>query len=229
VTEREPQARATLLRETACGHRLVLKPLFGSQGKGLRLLGPGDELPPGAEYDYVYYLQRFVESRSSEGCDYRVFVIAGEAIAAMVRRGTSWVHNVAQGARCEAAALDPELAGLAVRAVDAIGMDYAGVDLMRDHDGAPVVIEVNGIPAWRGLQSVTGFDIAARLAQDLVRRMRAEPAGSERPIREGREDAGAGSRFPPIPGTRPDSSDNAAQRCAGHTGVESFLPLHGGG
>ena len=198
VTERESQARATLKRETASGHRLVLKPLFGSQGKGLRLLGRGDELPPGAEYDDVYYLQRFVESRSGEACDYRVFVIAGEAVAAMVRRGTSWVHNVAQGARCEATALEPELARLAERAVDAIGMDYAGVDLMRDRDGAPVVIEINGIPAWRGLQSVTDIDIASRLAQDLMRRVRVEPAGSREPASTALEEAAAGSGFRPI-------------------------------
>lgn len=183
VSEREEQARATLTQETACGHRLVLKPLFGSQGKGLRLLGPGDELPPGAEYDDVYYLQRFVEGRRDEACDYRVFVIAGQAVAAMVRRGTSWVHNVAQGASCEAVALDPELARLAERAVAAIVMDYAGVDLMRDRDGAAVVIEVNGIPAWRGLQSVTDVDIAARLARHLAGRMRTEAAAPREPAR----------------------------------------------
>jgi glutathione synthase/RimK-type ligase-like ATP-grasp enzyme len=54
-------------------------------------------------------------------------------------------------------------------------MDYAGVDLMRDRDGAPVVIEINGIPAWRGLQSVTEVDIAARLAQDFARRHLSRP------------------------------------------------------
>jgi glutathione synthase/RimK-type ligase-like ATP-grasp enzyme len=42
------------------------------------------------------------------------------------------------------------------------------VDLMRDRDGVPVVIEINGIPAWRGLQSVTELDIAGHLAEDLV-------------------------------------------------------------
>ena len=168
VTEREAEARAILIRETARGHRLVLKPLFGSQGKGLRLLAAGDELPPSVEYGDVYYLQRFVESEAGDARDYRVFVVAGEVIAAMVRRGAGWVHNVAQGGRCEAAPLDPELARLAERAVSAIGMDYAGVDLMRDRDGVPVVIEINGIPAWRGLQSVTELDIAGHLAEDLV-------------------------------------------------------------
>jgi glutathione synthase/RimK-type ligase-like ATP-grasp enzyme len=54
-------------------------------------------------------------------------------------------------------------------------MDYAGVDLMRDRDGAPVVIEINGIPAWRGLQSVTEVDIAARLTQDFARRYLSRP------------------------------------------------------
>jgi tetrahydromethanopterin:alpha-L-glutamate ligase len=50
------------------------------------------------------------------------------------------------------------------------------VDLMRAADGAPVVIEVNGIPAWRGLQSVTELDIAGHLAQDLVARYLTVPS-----------------------------------------------------
>src|SRR5262249_30423866 len=142
VSEQAAQARAVLMRETARGHRLVMKPLFGSQGKGLRLLAAGDELPGRDEYDGVYYLQRFVESDG----DYRVFVIDGEAVAAMIRRGAGWVHNAALGARCEPAVLDADLAHIAQRAVQVIGMDYAGVDVMRDRDGNACVIEVNGIP-----------------------------------------------------------------------------------
>lgn len=166
VTEQPTQARATLMRETARGHRLVLKPLFGSQGKNLRLLAAGDELPAAESYDGVFYLQRFVDADR----DYRVFVIGGRAIAAMARRGNGWVHNVALGARCEPVVLDEELARLAQGAVHAIGMDYAGVDIMRDRHGEACVIEVNGIPAWRGLQTVTSIDIAARLAHDVVHR-----------------------------------------------------------
>ena len=175
ATERALEARATLMRETARGARLVMKPLFGSQGRGLRLLASGDELPADAECNGVYYLQRFVESGAGGARDYRVFVIGGEAVAAMERRGSGWVHNVALGARCEAVPLDRNLAGVAERAVQAIGMDYAGVDLMRDRTGAPIVLEVNGIPAWRGLQSVTAVDIAAQLARDLMRQCIAGP------------------------------------------------------
>lgn len=170
VAERGASARATLMRETARDHRLVLKPLFGSQGRGLQRLAAGDALPEAADYAGVYYLQRFIETEGGDARDYRVFVIGGVAVAAMTRRGTGWVHNVALGARCERAPLADDLCELAVRAARAIGLDYAGVDLMRAHDGAPVVIEVNGIPAWRGLQSVTAINIAAHLAQDFVRR-----------------------------------------------------------
>jgi len=49
-----------------------------------------------------------------------------------------------------------------------VGADYAGVDLMRDADGRWLVLEVNSIPAWRGLQAVTPFRIADVLARDLV-------------------------------------------------------------
>jgi tetrahydromethanopterin:alpha-L-glutamate ligase len=168
VSEQNAAARTTLIRETARGRRVVLKPLFGSQGRGLRRLGAGDALPAAADYAGVYYLQRFVESEDGDARDYRVFVVGGRAVAAMVRRGSDWVHNVAQGARCEAAALADDLRDVAERAVRVIGLDHAGVDLMRAHDGVPVVIEVNGIPAWQGLQSVAPVDIAAQLAEDFV-------------------------------------------------------------
>jgi RimK family alpha-L-glutamate ligase len=165
VTESASEARSFVMRETAAGHRVVVKPLFGSQGKGLVRLGPGDALPDAASVQGVYYLQRFVEPGATGARDYRVFVIGGRSIAAMTRQGAGWVHNVAQGARCEAVPLEADLCHLAERAVAAVGADYAGVVLMRAADGAPVVIEVNGIPAWRGLQSVSDEDIAHRLAR----------------------------------------------------------------
>jgi tetrahydromethanopterin:alpha-L-glutamate ligase len=113
------------------------------------------------------------------GFDWRVLVIGGRAVAAMRRvGGKGWIHNFAQGAKCEPALLDPILADTAVQAARALGLDYAGVDLIpsshassNDNDeNHPLVLEVNGVAAWRGLQSVTNLDIAAALAGDLLDR-----------------------------------------------------------
>jgi RimK family alpha-L-glutamate ligase len=174
VTESPVQARTFLARESAAGHEVVAKPLFGSLGVGLRRLRPGMAPPDASECNGVWYLQRYIETGpgGSDWHDWRVLVVAGEAVAAMVRRGSSWISNVAQGARCEAAAPDRELEALAVRAAAAVGAECAGVDLLRDREGRFQVLEVNGIPAWRGLQSVCSLDIAARVVEGFLSRRR---------------------------------------------------------
>ena len=57
---------------------------------------------------------------------------------------------------------------MALASVEAVGADLAGVDIVRDADGRPLVLEVNSMPAWRGLQRVTSVDIAAVIARDLI-------------------------------------------------------------
>ena len=168
--ENEPSARSLVLRETARGNELVLKPLFGSQGRGLRRVTRPSDLPPLSECNGVAYLQRFVGPAAGGGEDYRVLVVGGSARAAMIRRGSGWIHNVAQGAVCLPAPGDAERDAMAEAAVRALDMDYAGVDLMRGPDGRLLVLEVNSIPAWKGLQSQTRGDIAQWLVDDLLDR-----------------------------------------------------------
>ncbi len=170
VTESEAEARSIVVREASEGREVVVKPLFGSQGAGLKRVAIVAELPPAQDYDGVYYLQRYVEPGASGWHDWRVFVIDGGAAVAMIRRGTSWINNVAQGATCEAAELPDDLRELAERACRALHIDYAGVDLIRDRGGRAQVVEVNGIPAWKGLQSVSRVNIAQRLVDDLLER-----------------------------------------------------------
>lgn len=175
VLESETQARALLMREVARGHELVLKPLFGSQGTGLRRLAHPRDLPPVGDYQGLYYLQRYVGAKAGAGEDYRVLVIGGSSRAAMTRLGTSWISNVAQGAACLPAPEDSMLFRLAEAATHALGMDYAGVDLIRDQEGHLTVLEVNSIPAWLGLQSVVEADIAGMLVDDFLDRHVIEP------------------------------------------------------
>lgn len=176
ATESTADAQRIVMRESAAGHALVLKPLFGSQGHGLQRVGHIDgvhhALPAlDATYGSLAYLQRYIAPVANPGHDWRVLVVGGRAVAAMRRVSEHWVHNVAQGARCEPAPLSAELARLAEDAAAALGMDYAGVDLMPSAQGAPIqVIEVNGVAAWQGLQRVTPFNIAAALVADLFDR-----------------------------------------------------------
>lgn len=187
--ESEAAARRVALQAFNARQSVVLKPLFGSQGDGLHRVGYVDgthaTLPQLAAYGAYAYLQRFVEGERQPGFDWRVLVVGGKAVTAMRRVSEHWIHNVAQGARCEPAPLTgatAEAAEIAVLAAAALGLDYAGVDLLPPTRDTPTaqVIEVNGIAAWRGLQSVTDFDIAASLVDDLLTR---KFAASGRPAR----------------------------------------------
>jgi RimK family alpha-L-glutamate ligase len=148
----------------------VQKPLFGSQGRGLIRFAP-DALPaPAEDYAGVHYLQRFV-GRDSLWHDYRVMVVGGRPIAAMIRRGRDWITNVKRGARCEPVALDDRIAGPSVAAAAAVGADYAGIDLIEDEAGSLLVLEVNSMPAWKGLQSVATSDLAGAIAAHVIARL----------------------------------------------------------
>ncbi len=159
--------RSLLLRELGDGGELVLKPLFGSQGKGLLRINDACDLPAAEYCNGVYYLQRFIDTGDTPH-DWRVFVIAGEARVSMRRSGDGWISNIAQGARSHSSRLEPELQELAERSAEALQMNYAGVDILRDRRGNAYVIEVNSIPAWKGLQQVSPIDVAAALVHDFL-------------------------------------------------------------
>ena len=169
VTETRAAAQAIVAR---AGTPVVLKPLFGSQGRGLKLIRQPDELPPPEQVAGVYYLQRFVAAERDGFRDFRLMVSRGRVIAAMMRHAAHWITNVKQGGRPVAAVADAETRDLALRAVAAVDADFAGVDILHGADGKPTVLEVNSMPAWSGLQKVAPVRIAAVLAGDLAAALR---------------------------------------------------------
>jgi tetrahydromethanopterin:alpha-L-glutamate ligase len=170
----ESREQADTFRQAAVAQQqqLVIKPLFGSQGLGVRKLVADEFLPvPMQQYvDGVYYFQQLIETTAAPH-DYRVFVIAGEVVAAMRRVGSSWVNNVAAGGRCEAVQPDDTMRELAIKAAAAVAIDYCGVDIIQAVSGEYYVLEVNSIPAWKGLQGVCAVNIAQRLVDDFLRKM----------------------------------------------------------
>ncbi|MBV8765899.1 MAG: RimK family alpha-L-glutamate ligase [Hyphomicrobiales bacterium] len=171
AVEGHAEALRIARRETIRGP-LVLKPLFGSQGRGLRLIRSASDLPEESAVASVFYLQRFLGGAGPEHSDFRVFVSRGRIVAAMRRRAAHWVTNVKQGGRPEKVNLDQSLARLAIRSAAAVEADFAGVDILLGSDERPYVLEVNSMPAWRGLQSVASVDIAAAVAADFLDRLR---------------------------------------------------------
>jgi tetrahydromethanopterin:alpha-L-glutamate ligase len=162
------EAARDIVRREASHSPLVLKPLFGSQGRGLRLIHHGSELPEPAAVAGAYYLQRFVGVDRDGFRDFRLLVSQGRVIAAMVRHAPTWITNVKRGGKPVAALVDAEMKDLAVAAAATVGAAFAGVDVIYGADGRPSVLEVNSMPAWAGVQKVTPVNIAAALAADLV-------------------------------------------------------------
>lgn len=168
VCENAAAARQVIREQRAQGRAIVQKPLFGNCGRGLQLIDSDDYQLDAALINGVYYLQQFVDQADRNGRDWRVFVVNHRAVAAMERVSEHWVTNRARGGRCLAAALTPPLRRLAEAASRATGIQYGGVDLVRDGRGDYLVLEVNSVPAWRGLQSVCSADIADLLAGSLL-------------------------------------------------------------
>lgn len=162
------EAYAFIRSRTGVGRRLVLKPLFGSQGKGLQLIQSPTDLQLVSEYHGVLYLQDFISAHTDQNRDWRLFVIGDQLVATMCRESQGWISNVAHGARCSRAELPDQVGEMAIAACRAVGVDYAGVDIMLDQTGEYLVTEVNSVPAWKGLQSVVEFDVADAIAAHFL-------------------------------------------------------------
>lgn len=171
VCESKEQAEFIYQRECRQKKKLILKPLFGSQGNGMHLLDQSTGLTHDEDFSGVYYLQSFVDCGKKEPFDIRIFVINGKAVAAMTRHSKRWLTNRAQGAECRFLQIDKQLRELSEAAVKVVGIEYAGVDLLLDSNGCLQVLEINSIPAWQGLQKVTDINVATCLIDDLVCRL----------------------------------------------------------
>lgn len=148
---------------------VIVKPLFGSMGLGMVRVSDEEMafrvFRTIEQIRGVYYLQRTIDHG---GADIRAFVIGGRVLGSIERRSTGWRTNLARGGTARSVVLSDEWSALAVRAAAAVGADYAGVDLLADSSGKVYVLEVNGIPGWRGLQEATKIDVAGRLVDFLA-------------------------------------------------------------
>ncbi len=162
----------------------VIKPLSGTMGLGSFLVTDVDTayrvISFIASLRQPIYVQEYIRKKGNR--DIRVFVVGEQVVAAAYRiaRPGSWKTNVAQGARTEPARIDAELEEIAIRAVRALGLCYAGVDVAEKEEGGYVVFEVNASPLWRGLYQATGVDPAPYIVAmvEEIAKGRREPCSS---------------------------------------------------
>ncbi len=151
------------------GGDVVVKPLFGSEGRGIVRVSDPDlawrTFRTLERLDAVLYLQEFIDH---PGWDVRVMVLDGEILGAMRRvNGRDFRTNVSRQATIE-----PHLAGdleqaWALSAAKAVGAWFAGVDILYNRSGLGYVVEVNAVPGWRAFARATGKDVAAMLLDRL--------------------------------------------------------------
>ena len=156
------------LIELAGGAPLVVKLLEGTQGMGVVLAETkkAAESVIGAfrQLDAHVIVQEFI--KEAGGSDIRAFVVGNRVVASMERTAAAgeFRSNVHRGGTAKRIRLTPEERATAKRAAKILGLNVAGVDMMRSNHG-PVVLEVNSSPGLEGIEGATGVDVAGKVVE----------------------------------------------------------------
>lgn len=152
------------------GGDVVVKPLFGGEGRGITRVSDAAVarrvFMALEQIGAVLYVQQFIPH---DGVDWRLLVIGDDVLGMKRINPDDWRTNISLGARPAPLEVTVELAQLARRAAAAVGASVAGVDLLPARDGRLYAIEVNAVPGWRALGEVTGVDVAAKVLEWVER------------------------------------------------------------
>lgn len=165
--------------EAVGGAPLVVKILHGTQGMGVVLCDTASAAESVVEafrkLDAYILVQEFI--RESAGADIRCFVVGKKVVASMQRtaRAGEFRANLHRGGSAKKVKITPEERAVAVRSARVLGLNVAGVDILRSNHG-PVVLEVNSSPGLEGIETTTGVDTAQKIIQWLERKAKPKPA-----------------------------------------------------
>lgn len=149
---------------------LVIKPLQSSQGYGVEKVETTEDLHRIVDL-YIrqqkdFLVQTFIDEAG--GRDLRCVVLGDRVVAAITRTAApgDFRSNLHQGGHAQAAKVSDRERALAQRAASAVGLSFAGVDILRGRDG-PVVLEVNSSPGLEGIERATAFDLADQVIRHV--------------------------------------------------------------
>ena len=163
----EPDDTEDLIR-IAGGAPLIIKLVSGTHGEGV-VLAESTETAASVidafrNLNAHFLVQEFVAE--TRGRDLRCLVIGQQVVAAMARRSArgDFRANLHKGGKAEPVAITEEERATAVKAAETLGLNVAGVDILRSSRG-PLVLEVNSSPGFEGIERVTGTDVAGRIIE----------------------------------------------------------------
>ncbi|MCI0506986.1 MAG: 30S ribosomal protein S6--L-glutamate ligase [Gammaproteobacteria bacterium] len=154
------------------GAPLVIKLLAGTQGRGVVLAETNKAaesvIDAFRELHADFMVQEYI--KEAGGADIRCFVIGDKVVAAMKRQAKEgeFRSNLHRGGTASLIKLTPEERSTAVRAAKIIGLNVAGVDIVRSNHG-PVVLEVNSSPGLEGIEKATNKDIAGLIVEFIAK------------------------------------------------------------
>ena len=153
------------------GFPMVVKEAYGSFGEQVYLANEKSELDK--IIDQIGYkdclLQEYVVS--SKGRDIRINVVGNQAIVSMLRENAhDFRSNISSGGHGAKYEPKPEFVALAVEAAQALGLDFAGVDVLFGEDG-PIICEVNSNPQFASTLKATGINLADYIAEYILKNL----------------------------------------------------------
>lgn len=156
------------LIEFAGGAPLIVKVINSTQGKGVLMAETNNAaeslINAFRDLQTEFLVQEFI--KEAGGSDIRCFVIGDKVIAAMQRNAKKgeFRSNLHMGGTAEVIKLSPAERALALKAAKVMGLDVAGVDIVRS-DRGPLVLEVNSSPGLQGIEKATGKDVAGAIIE----------------------------------------------------------------
>ena len=148
----------------------VIKLLEGTQGKGVVLTETKKAslsvIDAFRNLDANFLVQEYIEE--AQGADIRCFVVGDKVIASMERKAKEgeFRSNLHRGGKASLVEITEEETLMAVRSAEIMGLNVAGVDLIRSSHG-PLVLEVNSSPGLQGIEKATSKDVAGMIIEFL--------------------------------------------------------------
>ena len=148
---------------------IIYKPLFGSQGDNIKLIKNINDLDGSNNVSNIFYFQEFLNNEINH--DYRVLILRNKKSLKyfhMTRYGETFVNNISKGGSCKKEIIDPSIINLAIESSKLLAIDFCGVDIIK-YKNKFYVIELNSIPAWKGLQNVENEHISEYFVNLLIK------------------------------------------------------------